>query len=113
MCGLCCFVRILDQFDGRAVLFDESHHHSRRGAVGWDDNVPVLNSFIHVIDLESDVREFLNDLRQRAALFVAHPLDAEFAGFVAAMVKLELGEVILAGHGLGSGDAEVVVSEAK
>ncbi len=68
MCGLRCFVRILDQFDGRAILFDEGHYNSRRRTVGRDNDTPALDGFVHIIDLEGHVREFLNDLQYEYSL---------------------------------------------
>ena len=75
--------------------------------------MPALDGFLDVVNLKGHVREFLDDLRQRASFFVTHPLDAEFAGLVAAMIEPELGEVGFAGHGLGRGDAEVVVTQVE
>ncbi len=110
---LACLIRricILDQLNRRAVLFDEGHHHTQRGAVGRDDHVFSPDGLPDVGDLKGNVRDLLDDFRQRAARFVAHPLNPELTFFVAAVVELEFRQVDLSWQGLGGGNSNMVIA---
>ena len=63
-----------------------------------------------VVDLEGDVGNGLDDIRQRAAGVVAHPLDAEAAALVVRAVQTVALEVDLAGPGRVGRDPDVVVA---
>src|ERR1700683_644436 len=98
-----------EQFDGRAV-FD---YERDADAVGWavrsnqDFAAGKLGS--EISHFKRDVWNLPDEIRDRCVRFETHPLDAEFAFFVADDEDFQMFQVGLPRLRLGSGNSDVMV----
>jgi hypothetical protein len=83
----------LEEFDGRARNLDESDDHSSTGAVRREDDFLPAQGKLQIVHLERDMRDGLNQVRNRRILPIPHPLDTEWIALMVAYRDLQVGKI--------------------